>query len=612
MWWDRVNGQKMMSLPAVVEQGKFFTSQPINDTMPVLPGSLGHLVAAGIESLQADLCRLKFDGIAPAHQALSELLFRAIETIDNAMNHASGLASPMMPSAVINAESLLLPFEEALLRVIEKGHLLHISLYPRVDLHYEDEVTDIARVKRLAKGALVHLASHSECWQRQTLTGVVPKKALARFSDDDFNIYENRVFARLVDKMELHLTRRLLILKDLQKSLNQALELYTETKLYHRLTHEICSLWGQTFSEAETDKASQALNETFATLIKLQGAVVALKQGPLYQKVDRRAQVGHSIHMTNILSHDSHYRHLAMLWNELAKIDNHKVPTPDELYLRNCYLAKAYSNYAGLTLQHALKPYIASKMTGVWGGLKITLQQHGLEWQLLVNDDQKNQSKVLLTVIPWLTLSELSELDVQELTQMKDLARVIFWPDSTIKNKALCDASVAIPLTPLDLYCVERVGKLIDQVILSELLSAYANEIPKIPKKVLDFVANSVGNTALIPDKSSMTLTLRERISPELLTSVVTLLNESNAVAQAHMLIKRQMEIAALEICSLCQETVKLEYQQPLGFKCICKVCKADRYLRKRDTSWLFEQKIAGEINFTKYGRRSFSISGAF
>lgn len=606
MWLDRVTGQKVMSLPIAVGQGKFFTLQPINETLGVLPGSPGHLVASGIESLQPEFSRLKFDGIAPEHQAMAELLCRAIETINTATDQVSNLASPMMPSAVIDAESHLLPFEELLLIVIQKGHLHHISLYPRVDLHYEDEVTDIARVKRLAKGALVHLASHSECWQRQTLTGVIPKKALARFSDDDFNIYENRVFARLVDKMDLHLTRRLLILKDLQKNLSQALELYTATELNHRLTHEICSLWGQTFSEDETDKASQVLDETYATLIKLQGAVAALKQGPLYQKVDRRAKVGHSIHMTNILSHDSHYRHLAMLWNELAKINNHKVTTPEELYRRNCYLAHAYSNYAGLVLRHALKPYMSNKMTGEWGGLEFSLQQQGLEWQLLKNDNPKNQAKVLLTVIPWLTLSESSELEVQELTQMKDSARVIFWPDTAIKSKDLCDIKAAIPLTPLDLYCVERVGRLIDKVILSELLSAYAEKIPKIPLKILDFVANTPGNKVLITDKAGMTLTLREQINPELLNSVVALLNESNAITQAKLLIKRQTEIAALEICSVCQEKVKLEYQQPLGFKISCRSCKTERFLRKKEDNWEYEQKTNGEINFTKYGRRTF------
>ncbi|HBO0755290.1 hypothetical protein JEY61_22040, partial [Pseudomonas aeruginosa] len=73
--------------------------------------------------------------------------------------------SPLMPASIIDAKSHLQPFEERLLDVVKQGHLHHISLRPRLDLHYEDEVADIGRARRLAKGALVHLASHSECWQ---------------------------------------------------------------------------------------------------------------------------------------------------------------------------------------------------------------------------------------------------------------------------------------------------------------------------------------------------------------------------------------------------------------------------------------------------------------
>ncbi|MDO7919760.1 hypothetical protein Q6A58_36210, partial [Pseudomonas aeruginosa] len=48
--------------------------------------------------------------------------------------------------------SHLQPFEERLLDVVKQGHLHHISLRPRLDLHYEDEVADIGRARRLAKG----------------------------------------------------------------------------------------------------------------------------------------------------------------------------------------------------------------------------------------------------------------------------------------------------------------------------------------------------------------------------------------------------------------------------------------------------------------------------
>lgn len=152
--------------------------------------------------------------------------------------------SPLMPASIIDAKSHLQPFEERLLDVVKQGHLHHISLRPRLDLHYEDEVADIGRARRLAKGALVHLASHSECWQRQTLSGVIPKKVLARFSEDDYGIYENRVYARLLDKIERYLHGRLAELRGLQATLNQALRFYEAENVDYRLREEICRLWG--------------------------------------------------------------------------------------------------------------------------------------------------------------------------------------------------------------------------------------------------------------------------------------------------------------------------------------------------------------------------------
>ena len=76
-----------------------------------------------------------------------------------------------------------------------------------MDLRYEETVTEVSRARRLSQwNVYTHLASHSECWQRQTLSGIQPKRVLARFSEDDYAIYENRVYARLLDSLDNYLT----------------------------------------------------------------------------------------------------------------------------------------------------------------------------------------------------------------------------------------------------------------------------------------------------------------------------------------------------------------------------------------------------------------------
>ena len=90
--------------------------------------------------------------------------------------------SPMLPSELA-AQCELEEIEHCLSDVLRGGHLHSISDRPRRDLRYDEFVAPVARARRLATSALSHLASHSDCWQQRTLSGVLPRKVLARFSD---------------------------------------------------------------------------------------------------------------------------------------------------------------------------------------------------------------------------------------------------------------------------------------------------------------------------------------------------------------------------------------------------------------------------------------------
>lgn len=156
------------------------------------------------------------------------------------------------------------------------------------------------------------------------MSGVIPKKVLARFSEDDYGIYENRVYARLLDKIERYLHARLAELRGLQATLNQALRFYEAENVDYRLREEICRLWGMTFSAEETSNASKLLGETLEKLERLYQTIAGLQQSGLYLLVSRQAQVTGVLHMTNILGHDQHYRHLAILWDQLAKVGHQR------------------------------------------------------------------------------------------------------------------------------------------------------------------------------------------------------------------------------------------------------------------------------------------------
>ena len=76
---------------------------------------------------------------------------------------------------------------------------------PRTHLRVEVERTPVSRARRSPVQAASYLASHTEDWERPTLSAVIPKRILSVVRDDEYDIYENRVAARLVDNLLAYL-----------------------------------------------------------------------------------------------------------------------------------------------------------------------------------------------------------------------------------------------------------------------------------------------------------------------------------------------------------------------------------------------------------------------
>lgn len=600
MWFDRFTGEQCRQLPALIQPGRYQSvddGPAFNDHTPVFTGVL---VSDGDQRCQLGDEVRSFTPVQKSLAAAAELLSKVITTIDAEAQQAP-LMSPLMPASIIDAKSHLQPFEVRLLDVVKQGHLHHISQRPRLDLHYEDEVADIGRARRLAKGALVHLASHSECWQRQTLSGVIPKKVLARFSEDDYGIYENRVYARLLDKIERYLRVRLGELRGLQETLDHALRFYESENVHHRLRDEICRLWGQTFNEAQTSSASKLLSETHATLERLHRTISGLQQGGLYLLVSRQAQVTGALHLTNILSHDQHYRHLAILWDLLAKATQADRATPLERLKQNQYFAAAYSSYAGLVMRHALSPYLNGKDEGVWAGRRIRLQQTGLEWQLVrASLEGAAPDAVLLTIVPWFSDALQSEVNLQSEN------RFIAWPAIGREIGATACLGQWIPLLPSDMYCIERFGLLVDQALCRMALRSYGQPLSKISKEVLA-KAGQFSGVQINPERHELSIT--EALSDEAVAVLKDALITSNSTQQAADLECHNQAILSLEKCPVCAASARLVFQSPAGFRAKCKECRTERYLRQQGRVFVFEQVLHERVaGFSVTGRRAFSV----
>lgn len=598
MWLDRLTGKQLQQLPAEIDSGRYWTGTTGLTFNGHTPDFSGLLVDD-----ESQRCRIGNQARLfnlPRHidAANIELLSKAITTIDANLQQGGISISPLMPAAIVDDQGHLQSFEERLLEVVAAGHLHRISQRPRLDIHYEDELTDIARARRLSKGALVHLASHSECWHRQTLTGVIPKKVMARFSQDDYGIYENLVYARLLDKIERYLRVRLSTLNSLRTTLEQAMEFYQSPDINHWLASAVCDLWGQTFDQDATGEVTRLLS---TTLNKLQGAhktIRTLQQSGLYTLIDRNAQVPGGLHRTNILSHDPDYRHVAVLWDLLGRTQTSAKVTATERFKRNQYLAEAYSRYAGLVLRRALQPYLAGKNKGTWAGRTLELRQRCLEWELVSTGTTHAEESVLLTVVPWMT----SGLPPQEVLPIN---RFVAWP--VIGQELPEEAFIGqwIPLSPSDMYCEERFGLLVDHALQRLLLDNYSKSLEKVPTAVLARTETSV---ALHLDQPGKKIQIRGLLTEDQVGELIKDLRAANALALANDIYMRNEEIKALQICPVCKSHVHLTFQSPSGFRAGCTECRTERYLREQNEVREYEQLVSGEEGFRVLGRRAWTM----
>lgn len=421
---------------------------------------------------------------------------------------------------------------------------------------------------------------------------------MARFSEDDYGIYENRVYARLLDKIDRYLRGRLSTLASLRATLQQAMEFYQSPDIHYRLARAVCDIWGMTFDRDATSKVTESLSDTLNTLQSLHKTIRELRQSGLYTLVDRNAQVENGLHRTNILSHDPDYRHLAILWDLLGRAQAGAKVTAVERFRRNQYLAEAYSRYAGLVLRRALKPYLAGKDQGMWAGRSLALRQQSLEWELVIDGATPAEQSVLLTVVPWLTCATPS-------VQTLPANRFIAWPAVGQELPEDGFAGQWIPLSPSDMYCEERFGLLVDRTLQRLLLDKYCQPLEKVPTAVLSLAASS---SELHVDGQAKTVQLRNGLPEGPLAQLNGALRSANAIKLSSELLRRNEEIEALQTCPVCACKAPLVFQSPAGFKASCVECGSDRYLRGEKGKREFEQLLSGKRDFRTLGRRGWAV----
>lgn len=257
----------------------------------------------------------------------------------------------------------------------ELRHLEAVCRAPHTHIELHTEHVALGRARKLDRRAPQRLATHSEDWAARRISGVVPRRILALVREPRWDLYENRVAARLVDHLVTWLRRRVMTLRQIQAEIFAELDTETAAQGSHQRRTRLCAVWGDSW---DNDRLGATLRAALIHAERCLYRALGLMSSPLYQKVPRGAQVELRLRTTNLLRHDDDYRGVARLWRAWARATRPQATTPRERQLRARTLALAFESWCALLVIRAcvqlhLRPCEAQRGLRIERGCRIEL-----------------------------------------------------------------------------------------------------------------------------------------------------------------------------------------------------------------------------------------------
>lgn len=220
----------------------------------------------------------------------------------------------------IRGMPLLSEHGDEFLELQQREHVLqsHLPSIARVcerfvtRLAESSELLPVARVRRPARKALERLSAHTEDWAARTLSGPVPRRALAATLERNADLYENRMVTELVHPILTTdlgqrirwLRRRLSDLADLARA---------EDEGTYRRRNRLYDFWGA--DAAQAAQSSARGRQTLQVLEPLAAWTQSLRRSTLFVALRGRRTGLRTLRLTNVIANDRHYRAAGLVWN---------------------------------------------------------------------------------------------------------------------------------------------------------------------------------------------------------------------------------------------------------------------------------------------------------
>jgi len=516
-FWDRLHAASLTDLPDNILPGRFSTGEVgalingsqypqhtqlhygLSGTLNVESDGTGSRVECSIleELLPQQLIRSAISEVVPEPIQLHYLNDELIKSF-----------IPLVPR--VNERIQKTDFELALSSKI--GFLEEVCRDPITLLRVEVERVHTDRARRIPPDAIEYLASHAEDWSRRTLTGVEPERVLSEIINDDYNIYENRIAATLIDRLYVYLLKRIYEIEELKGTLKEKSQIEENSlNSWHR--NRVYSLWGKSVSE---DAAFIAEN----TLQYLQGLtrrIGKLMDSMLYSSIPGRQRNENNIVDTNIIANEQNYREVALLLNDLNTIvGRHIMKSEAEVYMNRLDEINSFEGFCDLLIMRTLVEfgYAIKKPTGKKVPQNyLALSSSGLPDITISKGENGNltistgHTKNIIIVPLFAQLSALvdSRKGLSELTcplkpNAKEAQRpehvILLYPDSheipthTLRSISHLDTGSAgllktdpgiitpININPFSFYNIERIGLCLRRWITGSIYNDYPRKTP--------------------------------------------------------------------------------------------------------------------------------------
>jgi hypothetical protein len=377
------------------------------------------------------------------------------------------------------------------------------------------ELRPVAQVKRPARKALARLAAHTEDWAARTLSGPIPRRALAVSRDEDADLYENRMVVELVHPiLTSAISARVQRLRRIRADLADLERARDEGT--HRRRERLYRFWGG--DAARVGESSDRAARTLEELERLGARLQHLRGSTLGRLLRGRRTGQRTLRHTNLIANDRHYRAAGLVWSAFERDPDLQEDAEERRErLRRRHLT--FDQYALGLLVRAFSelgyspdgdtiptPDHPGTLTGAWGTATIrmnndgtlTLESHGTATRFvplidLVGPDddpatvEARWQSVIGAVAKPTVIIHLSSSETLRALPPRLATPLISAAQDDIAGRR--DAT-AIPVSPLETTSLERVARAVATAVMVPALLSYPLAVSldgrPVPRRLID------------------------------------------------------------------------------------------------------------------------------